>query len=344
MTNLLVHIGAPKTGSSAIQHALSDARESLQGCGVCYANGLAGRSSHNEITDVVLRSPEKWGRSILRLFGPDDRDALRDTKGEQFVEELSSASKAIISAETFYSYSTSEIEGFIELCNNCGFDRILVVAYLREPTNLYLSQVQTILRGRSNFPSPFDFRVRYCRTLEKWAHQRSVDVLPFVYDNETDIVRHFGGLVTARLDENAGQLLRSRPNSNRSVSSEAMIFLEEYLTRFRDPGEDRLSDEIDRLIDVFSSLDKKAVVSQNRPRAMDWVINEIVRNNKEEICALRTKFALSFPTVPESVHSEETLQSGFESDPSLRDILRDWDPRILHELMLHSIHELSARI
>ncbi|WP_171211834.1 hypothetical protein [Ruegeria sp. HKCCA5426] len=347
MKKLIVHIGSPKTGTTAIQNALANARETLKSSGVVYPRGLINRISrneildnHNEILDVIIRDPKNWGRSSRLLYGDVDSERLKKTEGSRFLNELKGAERVVLSAELLFGYRPDDIGKFFDLCRECGFQQPLVVAFLREPVGLYVSMAQQVLRGSAALPPPSGFRMNYCGSLGKWTKRENTQLEAVAYDSVTDVVNHFGQLINEHMDTQVGGKLKSLPNMNKSISAEAMILLQDYQKRFRAKGENRVTHEVNELVEVFRSLNNSSV-KQSKPQAKPWVTAKINEINRDEIEALSAKFEVTLPYSPPAT-AEAAPVALDESALDVRDILCEWSPKTLNNLIVHSLHELAS--
>ncbi|EEB79555.1 tetratricopeptide repeat domain protein [marine gamma proteobacterium HTCC2148] len=131
--DIVLHVGAPKTGSSAIQLFLLDNRHALEKNGFYYpdhgkdANGVSGGQSF-------------LGRALLDGNFNDAEKYLK-----QSIEKARNLDKCLlISAESLYSQSQ-------EICNLVASKRVKIVLFYREPLeSMYSSYNQIVKRHLYN--------------------------------------------------------------------------------------------------------------------------------------------------------------------------------------------------
>lgn len=137
-----VHIGAPKTGSTAIQAAFSAARGQLDQLGYHY---LEGDRNHSERLALCFWA-EPDARKLAQLRWIDDaqefarhRDSLRAALAEEITR--SAPRDLIVSAEELGEFRPAEAAAFFAFLRQ-SFDRIQVIAYAREPQSWMTSAAQ----------------------------------------------------------------------------------------------------------------------------------------------------------------------------------------------------------
>lgn len=165
----ILHIGSYKTGTSSLQKALSDNRESLQQHGVVFPKiGTTKRHRHECLRMVVCGStPESVGM-------PEDWT-------KRFRAETADADICVLSDELF---AEVDPEFFTTLIPR---DRARIVMYVREPIAFIASWYQEILRNSNMTMSLRDFgesrRLPYLRVAKRWSR---------VYGKENLLLRRYG--------------------------------------------------------------------------------------------------------------------------------------------------------
>ena len=168
--HVIVHIGPFKTGTSAIQSALTQACAGLRACGILYytTQPKPARSlSTLYAARKSLRHPE------LRQYFPTPEEALAwstacwsDFEAQADAPDLQ---RVVISSEFFSALRNTE--GFLARLKR-RFSRITVVAYVRDPVELYLSTVQQNIRGGETLRdlwTPLDYVYPYRKFLPTFA-------------------------------------------------------------------------------------------------------------------------------------------------------------------------------
>ncbi|MFY0312396.1 hypothetical protein ACFMBG_21160 [Leisingera sp. D0M16] len=137
-----IHIGAPKTGSTAIQAAFSAAKDQLSESGYHYLDGDRNHSEMLAMSFWAEQDALKLGQ--LRWIDDEDeffrhRASLREALSEQISRSVSR--NLIISAEELSDFREPEVQSFITFLQQ-RFDRIRVIAYAREPQSWMTSAAQ----------------------------------------------------------------------------------------------------------------------------------------------------------------------------------------------------------
>jgi len=145
MTDLVLHIGPHKTGSTSIQQTLTQNRKLLQKHGVLY---FADDIRPAECLAALYATPQQRAQpELLRLFGSDPRILEWSKRTWDELENTiagTSVDLCILSSEHFFSLK--DIPAFVEHLRTI-FSQITVIAYAREPAQLYLSNLQQNIRG-----------------------------------------------------------------------------------------------------------------------------------------------------------------------------------------------------
>ncbi len=145
---LILHIGAPKTGTTALQETFSRNRDALRQSGVLYP--LAGcRIGSKTISRHVgfrfafhpLSAPPNGVMGTFNLTSKDAREAYSQAFKNDFDKEIESATgidQVVVSDEALFVFPHNRmISGLHDFLNE-RFDEVSVVCHLREPAS-YLS-------------------------------------------------------------------------------------------------------------------------------------------------------------------------------------------------------------
>lgn len=140
MKTLFIHIGAPKTGTTAIQDFLFKNREQLRSQGVLYPAAGLLKNAHHIIGAAVFP-----GRSH-RLVGVSREEALRTSIGNLRSEiERSNPHTVILSSEYLWGrLSQKDVRSLLEPFSDCT---IRVIAYLRRQDLLAQSLYVQAVKG-----------------------------------------------------------------------------------------------------------------------------------------------------------------------------------------------------
>lgn len=190
-TSCLLHIGVPKTGTTALQEALAAARPELRSHGVVYPGSLA---HHSRAALAVLGTVWGWreggGRPVKPMWWPDLLAEVTSAPGE----------KVAVSSEFFCEADDALTARVVD---SLGRERVHVVVTLRPLTKILPSAWQQYLKAgqqrtyqgwlqavladppkREVTPS-FWKRHDHGRLVERWANEVGADRVTVVIVDET---------------------------------------------------------------------------------------------------------------------------------------------------------------
>ncbi|NNM01420.1 MAG: hypothetical protein HKO62_11760 [Gammaproteobacteria bacterium] len=264
MTTLVLHIGHPKTGSTALQHALSSTADVLMGHSVLYPTQAEPRSEKHALATPYLTGFEY--QALRRRTGLEG-EALRMLSADYWdsvVSEVRAVNPEclILSNEGFWLVPRNRLRAFREKLDEVC-DSVTVCAYLRSPAARFLSQMnQDVRMFREIAPPAPDY---YRTVIEAWQSAGFERCSWRVYSSarliDGDIVADFCAeylppAVSARD-------LPRHPGANQSVSSEALAVLQR-LQRDR-PGQGARDPERARIVALVRAADT-AAGGQRRPK------------------------------------------------------------------------------
>lgn len=127
-TEIVLHIGAPKTGTSAIQRLLLSQRSKLRSCGFYYpvhgldSNGVSG--GHSDIGKALLEGDLAKGKLILDSY-------IQEAKKNNLV--------LLLSAESFYRFPEQFSKMLVD-------KRVYVICFTRNPLDSIRSNYNQLVK------------------------------------------------------------------------------------------------------------------------------------------------------------------------------------------------------
>ncbi|MEM9245004.1 MAG: hypothetical protein AAGA67_04590 [Cyanobacteria bacterium P01_F01_bin.153] len=312
---IIVHIGMPKTGTTALQRTLGHNRHLLQENGILYPEGVLYKDEHKELV-AALRSPKTLSRSLRQHYS-DNLDR-RNVDYEKFLGSVKATINehdvrtVIFSAEGLFNTRIPEkLQKFEQDLRQIG-DHIHVVVYIRNPAGHYLSHAQQVLKGSHILPR---FKNRqYRNKISRFMGMAdALTVAAFERDQLKggDITQDFMGRVFPNLPNL--QNIIAPQIANETMSAEAMDILQQHrLQRFSDQP-NIFMEETDRLRNVLTQLDRN-LPGYTRPRLLPDVRELVVALNPD-LLWLHQKFGLAFkginpqttPKMPADIYQPETV-------------------------------------
>ena len=224
---LTIHIGTPKTGSTALQTALSRSAPSWAKAGVYYDHHTFNQNR----LELLFRDPRQWTRQHKSM---NDRTRARGMKkAEGIIARLRAAAKggrytdAIVSAEYLSLLSGAEVRTFLDRLDLPDVD-VQVVCYVRRPSQHWVSGSQQLLKGSSRFVAPIDYRYKAQERLEPWqsdSRVRTMIVRPL------DRAQLVGGSIVSDFVAHAvpaADMVEVDVRANESMSTEAAILQQRF--------------------------------------------------------------------------------------------------------------------
>jgi hypothetical protein len=342
---ILLHVGMPKAGSTALQAALAGARDRLARQGILYPRGPFIPRTHN----FFIAGIEERKRELPRLL----RNAYRERMDEiepvfaKWMAELGASLAArrpdtlILSSEWLFRLrGDSKFDRLNEILRGLG-DTVEVVAYVRRPSDQYLSAAQQILKG-SHVIKPVA-PIRYRTPLEGFA--RIADKIHVVkYDRaafpQGDIVRHFLQTFIPEARD-IGEIGGDIPAVNTTISAEGMSILADYRRVNHRRRRNRFTADTDRVLRAIRAADA-AVSGDLRPRLLEPVRTAIDLAS-DDLLWLRDAHGIVFdgidydrivaPILPirETKHRPKRIDEICVIDPERRE-----------KLMMRTLHALAT--
>lgn len=286
---LLLHIGSHKTGSTSIQLALVHAE----------ANGnlrparypIVGSSeSHHQLASSYLPY-EKWGAGerAQSLPGESGRaKAFRRYRGSLF-SQLRTADRAILSSEVFTWLPRAAIGRLRRDLESLGFEEFLIVLYVRDPADYYLSLMQELLKRSAHVVDPVSFRYPVRSLVEEWEQvfPGCMAVRAYLSDAKFDVVQDFSRITQDFL----GASVSSIPmRANETVSAEGMQILQSYRSTFWPDRDDVPTPDSLRLAGFLQR--SRALVPQTPPELRPEVAAWIRACHREDFASIARRYGV----------------------------------------------------
>ena len=162
-----LHIGAPKTGSTALQNFLFENRKQLADCGWKYPDVSLRGFGHHDLAFLIAGGYPEWAI-------PQDRSLGELT--EELKKSVAGCSQIILSSENFYLFPNPK--KIAEILESVGFppESVKIVTYVRRQDEAHLSWYNQVVKaqgyaGTIEQCTQDNFELwNYQIQLEKWAH------------------------------------------------------------------------------------------------------------------------------------------------------------------------------
>jgi hypothetical protein len=294
----VLHIGMPKTGTTALQECLQASRGYLADRRVLYPANPPGCRFHNHRLLVFGFTPyRKLPRHILRY--PAYTEANLAEKYAEFLGHLydqvrdSRPAWIVLSSETLFRRLGPEARRSLRRALEPLGD-LAVAAYLRRPSEYYLSNLQQRLKhsyrtGWLWVPPMSAILAGYARVFGPGA------VRPRIYDRsllaEGDIVRDFLGTSLPEVPIDICKLTPGK-HANETVSAEAMDLLGRYRAAFHAEADNVATRDSIELVRTLRRAD--AAVGAPRPRLRPEIA-EAIDYARPDPLRLRDAYGIEFP-------------------------------------------------
>lgn len=288
---IILHIGMPKAGSSALQAAFAGTRRALRKAGILYPRGAFNQN----FLIAGLVEPDRIGRLFRQHYGDDDGAVRSDFAAywRNIVEaiERHRPSDVLLSGESLFgALGHAGPEPLRAMLAPLAAETE-IVCYVRRPSDHYLSQVQQQLKASWNIRPVGP--VTYRRPIE--AAMKAADrvhVIPYERSRFPggDIVADFASRFLPAVATELGAA--SNPGQNPSMSAEAMDIVQAF-------RRDRHHDENDRFTRDTGMLRQRLAQREaglggpRRPQLLPHV-RDLIDRSSVDIVWLRDTFGVVF--------------------------------------------------
>ncbi len=293
MTELILHIGSPKTGTTALQRGYLQARHALAKRGVLYPRLNPESDRHSALIPFLIDQGMVPGDVAFAPHWPGGD--IMGQSAHMWAEVMKqitthAPTKVVLSGEGFFTLQRLWQTERITARLTPVFDKIAVVAYLRSPQSQYLSSYQQGLKAS--------------------GHRVALRPRPYM----PDVVEDFATRYTPEVLD----VIRARPKRelNTTLSAEAMAVLETYtyLVEGKQGAERR--DTWQPLRRIMLALDR-SVPGFTRPRLTAEADARIQRRSMD-VRWMCKDFGITFPDVDYTIVSTEEPDAPWQ--PSIADL------------------------
>lgn len=345
---LVLHIGMPKAGSTALQGGLLARQRELGRHGIVYPAGGDLPKNHNMLICGLFRG-ENLPRLFRQIYTGDNRRMRREFAA--FLAKLrttvdtSGADTIILSSEMmFRNLGPKKITQLREILAELA-EEVQIVAYVRSPASFYLSRVQQGIKATSRiFPfTPVSYRAE----LKSYA-SLGADLTVAVYDRASlrggDITLDF----LSRVAPDAviaveGQAIRE---ANTSMSAEGMDIVQRYRAANHASADGRFTPDTGEVLKAIAKIEAKEG-GFTKPSALDHVRDYLERASVD-LLWLRDRFGAVFPDIDYNRIAADVIPPPPPKriadvcafDPGLRDLMA---MRVIHQLSSQSAGDGQMR-
>ncbi len=270
---LIIHVGPPKTGTTALQRALFSSRESLLKNSILYPDPKL-RKLYNHGRLCYLFRPFSEAPRGMKQRGEADYIKRGEFLRDQIVRQTRTHAPEmlILSSEWFArAYQAKDASKFVEFAESLGASSIEFLLYARRPSDFFLSASQQRLRAASHFEPIYPWNVNeLIDGFRALAPQHTVTARAFDHNAFVggSIITDFATHYIPGCKEVLNQAQTPR-QSNESFSAEAMVILQDFRRTFFSDQEDRFNDRTRKLMRRLQKLDARE--GNPRPKLKpDW--------------------------------------------------------------------------
>lgn len=288
MPRLLLHIGHPKTGTTALQSVLSaNAETLLNGASVLYPTETEPKEyKHSFAIPWLFQDDNDAIRRRSRLSG----DALKAMSKRYWCSLSSEIERtrhdtSIISAEGFWSMArpaSSSQKTFVRDTLYRITDEITVIAYLKSPASYFLSKINQKLR---NFKSVTLPRGDYLSgAMQAWESIGFNHYSWRIFDRKLlenkDIIEDFCKCHLPSLNGTTSLKRDTVEQANSSISNEALVILENITAAHPVLREDIYDHRRHKVIEILRHSDE-AVGGERRPSLKESATHTILSRSRD---------------------------------------------------------------
>lgn len=339
---IILHIGSPKTGSSALQQGLLANEHALSAQGIIHSTG--GKPDHKASALIAgIRDWQDLPRHMRHTYRKNPTAA--NIHYQQWLSNLKNkisdtgVRKVIISNEYLFALMPEvALAKLRQTLEELG-GTVTIVAYLRKPSEFYLSSLQQRVRASATLT-----QVKappYRKVLERYKAHIPGTIRVFAYDRSAwpnrDILRHFA----SQFIPEVGELSSVDAHIvNESISIEGIKILMDYRKLFHSKQDDVFTADTRILVRALKQADQE--IPRGTPSCLRPEIAENLDYTCTELIWLKEEYGVEFKEI-EYDRIKEPSTSEDQRPSNIADIAAI-DQERLQQVQLHVMHSLSSKV
>ncbi|MBE9171813.1 hypothetical protein IQ216_01555 [Cyanobium sp. LEGE 06143] len=301
----IIHIGAPKAGSSSIQTFLKAHYERWQDHGILSLGMTGAKTGLNHRTLYFSFHRGSISRvDRMRFHSDTEYDHHRQLQQQLLAQEIAchdSCNTLIFSDEYLTRLDAASVQELRQFLECHGVTQFLVLAYVRDPGSLFLSSAQQSIKAHHELPSPIGWKQHFSHVLRTWnsvfpgctlyrAYERSSLVQGSVVD---DFLQSIFGLDADQSRENLATTTKS--NRNLSMTAEGMALLLNYRRMFHREKANIFTPDTRQLILI---LQECSGMDRFEPPRLHQEWRHFIEDcHAQELLQLSTEFGLNYQQI-----------------------------------------------
>lgn len=291
---LVLHVGMPKAGSTALQKMLQRHSRALEAEGVFYPR--IDRGVAHQFLNIPLDFANSAPRLLRHFFNSDSTRARKhfETTWSLLSSMIDKAepNTVVLSCEGLFSRANLHAEPDLFELIRTKFSRAVVVIYVRSPASYAASAMQQHVKhsGTLRSVSPPNYR----RNIEAWERRFPGAVVVKKYERAAlhcgDIFNDFS---KSFMNVNLGDAIK--PSSfNTSMSAEAASVMQEFQRRFY-PDKDDVPMGIKKTLRASLRASERMVKPPKARLRPEWA--SYLDESCEDLLWLRDRYGLEFANI-----------------------------------------------